>query len=111
MNDEKELYFDLLITDKNFTLNPGNEPVLCKNRDSIGQDIIHMIIESALTKQLIAERSRVLRGDVLLQLELLVETDVRIVAGTVRITEGGSGRYLIAAETRDFGPTSGEFNA
>ncbi|STR38963.1 Protein of uncharacterised function (DUF2590) [Klebsiella michiganensis] len=49
MNDEKELYFDLLITDKNFTLNPGNEPVLCKNRDSIGQDIIHMIIESALT--------------------------------------------------------------
>ncbi|HEO9045962.1 TPA: DUF2590 family protein [Enterobacter kobei] len=103
---DKSLYTDLLITDKDFTLNSGNEPVLCDNRVSIGQDIVHMIIESDLTKLLVAERSPVLRSDILLQLEMLVETDTRIVPGTVTLTEESSGRYLIAADTWDFGPLS-----
>lgn len=105
---EKTLYIDLLITAKNFTLNSGNEPILCNNRESIGQDIIHMIIESELSKRLVAERSRVLRGDILLQLEMLVETDDRIVPGTVQITEEQTGKYRVAADTWDFGPLSEE---
>ncbi|EPU1406416.1 DUF2590 family protein, partial [Klebsiella pneumoniae] len=35
------LYIDLLITNDDFVLNTGNEPVLCNNRQSIGQDVIH----------------------------------------------------------------------
>ncbi len=100
-----DLYFDLLITDGNFTLNTAAEPQLCKNRDSIAQDVIHMIIESELSKGLVAERSPTLRADIVMQLELLVETDDRIVPGTVSIRYSG-GDYLILAETVDFGPLS-----
>ena len=107
---DKRLYIDLLITDGNFTLNSGNEPVMCDNRQSIAQDVIHMIIESALAKQLVAERSRILRADILLQLEMLVETDTRLVPGTVALTEEEPGRYLVRADTWDFGPLSEGFS-
>ncbi|ELD5803096.1 DUF2590 family protein, partial [Salmonella enterica] len=43
---EKSLYIDLLITDGDLTLNSASEPVLCDNRQSIGQDMIHALIES-----------------------------------------------------------------
>ncbi|NXZ86295.1 DUF2590 family protein [Serratia fonticola] len=100
------LYIDLLITDGDFVLGPGNEPTLCNNRVSISQDCVHSIIESGLVKELIAERSPVLRADILLRMELLVETDERIVPGTVQISDGGNGDYFIDAETYDFGPIS-----
>ncbi|ECN7698889.1 DUF2590 family protein, partial [Salmonella enterica] len=48
------LYVDLLIQGNDFVLNTGNEPELCNNRKSIGQDIIHSIIESGLATELIA---------------------------------------------------------
>jgi hypothetical protein len=99
-------YIDLLITDRNFTLDSGHEPGLCNNRVSIAQDIVHMIIEAGIVKELIAERSPVLRADIMMQMELLVETDPRIVPGTVGITDGGRGDYFIAADTYDFGPLS-----
>lgn len=99
-------YIDLLVVDGNFSLDPGNEPVLCNNRISIAQDVVHMIIESGIVKLLIAERSPVLRADIMMQMELLVESDERIVPGTVSITDGGNGNYLIAADTYDFGPLS-----
>ncbi len=51
MTDAK--YIDLLITGRDFTLNAGNEPELCNNRVSIGQDIVHSIIESGLATQLV----------------------------------------------------------
>lgn len=100
------LYIDLLITDGNFVLGPGNEPELCDNRVSISQDIVHAIIESGLVKELIAERSPTLRADVLLRMELLAETDDRIVPGTVLISDGGNGNFFIDADTYDFGPIS-----
>ncbi|MFZ5063930.1 DUF2590 family protein, partial [Escherichia coli] len=69
------LYIDLLITNDDFVLNTGNEPVLCNNRQSIGQDVIHSIIESGLATELIAERSPTLRGDIFTRMELLIEDD------------------------------------
>ncbi|AVT57999.1 DUF2590 family protein [Pectobacterium versatile] len=100
------LYFDLLITDGNFTLNTGNEPQLCNNRVSIAQDVVHRLIESGLVKQLVAERSPVLRSDIMLRMELLTEEDTRLVPGTVVIRDNGRGNYFIDAETYDFGPIS-----
>ncbi|MFI3309285.1 DUF2590 family protein [Ewingella allii] len=97
------LYIDLLITGRNFTLNAGNEPVLCNNRISIGQDIVHAIIESGLTTELVAERSPTLRADVILQLTLLIESDERIVPGTVNITEESLKKLWVEAQTYDFG--------
>ena len=100
------LYFDLLIENGDFSLNAGNEPELCNNRKSIGQDIIHAIIESGLATQLIAESSPTLRADIFTQLELLVENDERIVPGTVEISEESQKRLWVTASTYDFGTLS-----
>ncbi|MEI9742729.1 DUF2590 family protein [Enterobacter ludwigii] len=105
-----ELYIDLRITAGNFTLDSGNEPELCNNRESIAQDVVHMIIESELTKKLVAERSPALRYDIAQQLELLVESDERIIPGTAGIAEGRNGYYLVTAGTRDFGTISRELS-
>ena len=100
------LYIDLLIENGDFSLNAGNEPELCNNRKSIGQDIIHALIESGLATQLIAERSPTLRADIFTQLELLVENDERIVPGTVEISEESQKRLWVTASTYDFGTLS-----
>lgn len=100
------LYIDLLIENGDFSLNAGNEPELCNNRKSIGQDIIHAIIESGLATQLIAERSPTLRADIFTQLELLVENDERVVPGTVEISEESQKRLWVTASTYDFGTLS-----
>lgn len=100
------LYIDLLIQGGDFVLNPGNEPVLCNNSQSIGQDIVHSILESGLATELIAERSPTLRGDILTRLELLIESDKRIEPGTVVISEESLKRLWITAGTWDFGAVS-----
>ncbi|WP_336819377.1 DUF2590 family protein [Cedecea sp. MMO-103] len=100
------LYIDLLITGRDFTLNSGNEPGLCNNRQSIGQDIVHAIIESGLATELVAERSPTLRADIFTRLELLVESDDRIVPGTVVVSEESHQRLWVTAETYDFGSIS-----
>ncbi|HCR4427405.1 TPA: DUF2590 family protein [Morganella morganii] len=100
------LYIDLLITGRNFTLNSGNEPVLCDNRVSIAQDCVHAIIESGLATQLVGERSPTLRADLRNQIEMLVEDDERIVPGTVRVNEESQVKLWITADTYDFGRIS-----
>lgn len=101
MDDAK--YIDLLISERDFTLNTGNEPSLCNNRVSVGQDCVHAIIESGLTTQLIAERSPTLRADIMTQIIMLVEEDERIIPGTVTLSEESKTRLWISAETYDFG--------
>lgn len=100
------LYIDLLITDRDFTLNSGNEPVLCDNRVSIAQDCVHAIIESGLATQLVGERSPTLRADLRNQIEMLVEDDERIVPGTVRVNEESQVKVWVTADTYDFGRIS-----
>lgn len=102
------LYIDLLIENGNFVLNTGNEPELCNNRKSIGQDIIHSIMESGLATELIAERSPTIRADIFTRLELLIEDDERIVPGTVSISEESRARLWITANTYDFGAISAQ---
>ncbi|HFI6452982.1 TPA: DUF2590 family protein [Escherichia coli] len=104
------LYIDLLITDSNFTLDSGNEPRRCNNRDSIAQDIIHSILESGITARLIGERSPTMRGDVITQLTLLIESDERLIPGTIVITEESISRLYVTAETYDFGSVNTEVN-
>ncbi|OOS01092.1 hypothetical protein B0186_04970 [Canicola haemoglobinophilus] len=99
----KKLYFDLLITGEDLTLDSGNQPVICDNRISIAQDIKHALIESGLATLLIAERSRILRRDIILQMILIVEEDRRLVPGTIFIEEEDQGRLRLTAETYEFG--------
>lgn len=96
-------YFDLLIIDRDFTLNAGYEPNLAKNQQSIGQDIKHAIIESGLATELVAERSPTMRYDVFTRIILLVEADRRIIPGTAHIKEETAERLYLTADTYDFG--------
>lgn len=96
-------YIDLLITQRDFTLNSGNEPTLCNNRVSIAQDCVHAIIESGLATQLVGERSPTLRADIRNQIEMLVEDDERIILGTISVHEESPVKLWITAETYDFG--------
>ncbi|QNS14287.1 DUF2590 family protein [Mannheimia bovis] len=99
----EKLYIDLLITGEDITLDSGNQPIMCDNRVSIAQDVKHAILESGLATLLIAERSRILRRDIILQIILLVEEDERLIPGTVVINEENPRRLLLTADTYDFG--------
>ena len=99
----EKLYLDLLITGEDITLDSGSQPVICDNRVSIAQDIKHAILESGLATQLIAERSRILRRDIILQMVLLVEEDVRLIPGTVSIIEEKLGNYLLPLKLMNLG--------
>lgn len=97
------LYIDLLITHNDLTLDASNQPLTIDDRASIAQDIAHMIRESGLLVTLVAERSRLRQRDCIQQLELLVETDERLVPGTALIKQVDPGQYLVTATTLKFG--------
>ena len=99
-------YQDLLIEDGDVVLDAGRNPVLIQDQAVIAQDIKHSIIESNLAVELIAERSPSLKADIRTKLELLVEEDVRLVPGTVRLEEPKEGVIYVFADTIDFGELS-----
>lgn len=99
----KEIYTDLLIENGDVVLDSGGNPVLIHDRAVIAQDIKHMIIESGLAIELVGEKSKTLRDDIKTKIELLVETEVRLISGTVQIDEPQLGVLWISATTRQFG--------
>lgn len=96
-------YQDTLIENGDVVLDAGRNPILIKDRAVIAQDIKHAIIESNLAVDLIAERSPSKKADIRTKLELLVEEDVRLVPGTVRLNEPTEGTIYVFADTMDFG--------
>tara|TARA_B100000683_G_scaffold257646_1_gene279354 strand:+ start:415 stop:747 length:333 start_codon:yes stop_codon:yes gene_type:complete len=96
-------YFDLLITDNDLTLDVGGLPERCQDRDSIAQDIQHMIRESGLLVELVANRDEGKKAENLVKLTLEVDNDERIVPGSCVITEVELGRFFLQADTVEFG--------
>lgn len=96
-------YQDILIENGDVVLDAGRNPILIQDRAVIAQDIKHAIIESNLAVDLIAERSPSKRADIRTKLELLVEEDVRLIPGTVRLEEPTEGTIYVFATTIDFG--------
>ncbi|GFM72997.1 hypothetical protein PSCICL_39890 [Pseudomonas cichorii] len=96
-------YIDLLIIDNDLALDLSQQPNQIEDRACIAQDIAHMIRDSGLLVTLVAERDRLRQRDCIQQLELLVETDTRLVPGTALITQQEPGQYLVTATTLQFG--------
>ncbi|WP_273977836.1 DUF2590 family protein [Vibrio parahaemolyticus] len=96
-------YQDILIENGDVVLDAGRNPILIRDRAVIAQDIKHAIIESNLAVDLIAERSPSKKADIRTKLELLVEEDIRLVPGTVRLDEPTEGTIYVFADTMDFG--------
>ena len=87
-------------------------PLFVWNEDSIIQDIRHMIRESGLLVQLVAERSKARREIIRQDIELMVEDDERIVPGSVEMYPydvellEGEMAYILEANTYEFGTIS-----
>jgi hypothetical protein len=97
------LYVDIRVEGGAWLLDDGSQPRYTADRHSIGQDIAHSIMESGLARKLLGERSPTQRADVMTEIELLVEVDVRLVPGTIELTEVHSGTIALTAQTYDFG--------
>lgn len=104
----EEKYQDLLIVNNDIALDGIGLPLGISGRSSIAQDVKHMIRESGLLVELVGQRDGEQVALNLQRLENLVETDVRIVPGTARITRSDSETILVRARTEDYGHL--EFN-
>lgn len=96
-------YIDLRITDDDLTLDAGGNPVLLDGRASIAQDIQHMIRESGLLVDIIANRDARARRTNLVRITMAVDDDERIVPGTAEISESAPGEYWLTATTVKYG--------
>lgn len=102
-------YIDLHIQNGDLVFDDDNNECYITDRAVIAQDIMHAILENGLAHLLIAERSPSGIADIKTQISLLVEDDVRIMPGTVRI-ERQNDEYWLLADTIEFGPISSVFN-
>ncbi len=102
-------YSDLLIQDGVLILDLA-QPVLTHTRASIAQDVKHLLMDSGLVTQLLAQRSATLRADVLTKMELLIETDVRLVPGSIELNIRTPSLITITATTYEFGPLALDVN-
>lgn len=100
------LYRDLHISNGDVVLDAGLNPAYLTDRAAIAQDIVHAILDTGLAHSLVSDRGTGVTADTQIQLKLLVEEDVRIMPGTVRIEEVNSGEWWVFADTIDFGPIS-----
>lgn len=99
-------YIDLRITKDDLTLDAGGNPVLLDGRASIAQDIMHMIRESGLLVEIIANRDARKRRANIVKITIAVDDDERIVPGTAVITESTPGEYWLTARTVKYGDMS-----
>ncbi len=103
MSDKQ--YIDIKVIDGGWQMDAGQQPTECSDLYSIAQDIKHLIMESGLLRELQGERHVALRSDVLVQIEQLTETDIRIIPGSATATEIKPGEITLTAETYEFGTT------
>lgn len=96
-------YADLLITDNDLTFDALGEPLLVYDADCIAQDIKHLIRESGLMVEIIGQRDNIKVRSNLQKLTLLIEEDVRLVPGTVVITQIDTETFYITATTYKYG--------
>ncbi len=101
MSDKK--YIDIKVVDGGWELDDGQQPTLCNDLYSTAQDIKHAIMESGLTRELIAERNTALRDDVLVQIEQLAELDSRIIPGSATAEEVDVGEITLTADAYEYG--------
>ncbi len=96
-------FVDLKITDDDFTLDAGGEPELIYDKDCILQDVKHLIRESGLLVDIVGQRDANKVKGLLKKLMLLIESDVRLVPGSVKITQETLGNFYISATTYKYG--------
>lgn len=101
-----EEYRDILITRDDLTPDAGGIPEMVTGRASIAQDLIHMIRESSLLTEILANRDPMKRRSNLIKISIAVDDDERIIPGTTEIGESEPGTYWLTAQTVKYGRLS-----
>ncbi len=105
------LYRDLHIRNGELVLDIGNNPTLLSDRAVIAQDIVHALLDTGLVHLLLADRGSGAAADTKTRMVLLVEDDLRIMPGTVKVEQSDTGTWWLTADTIDFGLISTQLTA
>ncbi|KTF14836.1 MAG: DUF2590 family protein [Pseudoalteromonas distincta] len=102
------IYRDLHIKNGDVVLDAGNNPTYLTDRDVIAQDIVHAILDTGLANLLVSDRGTGVTQDTQTKIKLLVEDDVRIMPGTVKVEQNeiNKGQWWVFAQTIEFGEIS-----
>tara|TARA_R110002124_G_scaffold80776_10_gene213569 strand:+ start:3095 stop:3430 length:336 start_codon:yes stop_codon:yes gene_type:complete len=102
------IYRDLHILNGDVVLDAGSNPTYLTDRDVIAQDIVHAILDTGLANLLVSDRGTGVTQDTQTKIKLLVEDDVRIMPGTVKVqqSEINKGQWWVYAQTIQFGEIS-----
>jgi len=84
MATDKIELLDLLIINNNLVTDEKDLPQLIGGRAVVAQDIKHRILDSGYVYRLIGERGQNVIKRILNRVELIVEDDLRVKAGTVK---------------------------
>ncbi|WP_153446918.1 DUF2590 family protein [Vibrio algicola] len=103
-------YIDIQVSLGGWDLDAGNQPIYTNDVFSIAQDIKHRILESGLARELQGERNNAKRATVLTKIEMLTESDDRIVPGTASCIEENVNRYFLTAVTKEYGAIGSRIN-
>jgi hypothetical protein len=103
MTEQKHI--DLLVEGGDFLIDAAGYAAPVSDRQSIGQDIKHRLIESGLLQQLIGQRSPVERDSLYNKILIEVDRDERLQPGTAKMLEVESepGTYYLTAVTLEYG--------
>ncbi|MGI2173973.1 DUF2590 family protein [Shewanella basaltis] len=101
-------FIDLHIQSGDVVLDAGLTPTYLTDREVIAQDIVHAILDTGLAHLLVSDRGTGITADTQIKIKLLVEDDVRIMPGTVRVEQPSQGQWWVYADTIDFGPISSQ---
>ena len=99
-----EEYRDLLITEDDLTPDAGGIPEMVTGRASIAQDIVHMIRESGLLTEMLANRDPMKRKSCLIKISIAVDD------GDQRVRTGGLLAHGANGTLRGAVPCSGGVN-
>jgi hypothetical protein len=91
-------YIDLKIIDGDIVFENGTE-ALVSDKESLVQDIKHHILESNVLIELIANRNAEERTQKINQLIEYLENDVRIIPGSVTVSQPLTGTLYIEMDT------------
>lgn len=105
------LFIDLHINNGEVVLDAGLTPTYLTDRAVIAQDIVHAILDTGLAHLLVSDRGTGITADTQIKIKLLVEDDVRIMPGTVRVEQVSSGQWWVYADTINFGAVSSQITS
>lgn len=101
----EQKHIDLLVENGDFLIDQAGFASPASDRQSIGQDIKHRLVESGLPLLLVAQRSQAGQDSLVNKMTIEVEKDLRLVPGTVRFlpVDSSPGTWYITAVTLEYG--------